>query len=151
MQIPASGLVKDYMDQGVRFYQLSILSASLALAEGLYALSLPQSYTSIQEPDVRAFQQEPKTASKYQDEYILPDALAHEEILSVAADGVSQGCALFLPVSPGQDQRTLRWEWLFEFLYSPVVSKISGEEAIEIIKATLETNKSKETPNIQTL
>ena len=154
----APGSVVNSMDQGTRFYQLNLLSANLALNEGLYAIS-PQVLANLQEPDVRAFRKEPEKPSKCEDGFIVQDALAHEVYLSMENDRTSRDYSLSSLKLPKKDLRTINWEWLIKLLHSPVAgfenshqaSIRSKGEAVEIIIATLERDELEETPSIQTL
>ncbi|KAL9104673.1 MAG: hypothetical protein Q9163_000416 [Psora crenata] len=160
---PASGIAQMYMNNGVKFFQLSVLYNDLSVSEGLYTRLPGGTQIDLHEPNVKIHARETRTPLRIQDLFITPNGIAHEESLRMmylnSSDATSpQG----LLTSSAEDMRTMNFTWLVDNisaiksgLSNPQVQpgKITGqfERALEIIEENINARISSETAGVESL
>ncbi|KAL9129087.1 MAG: hypothetical protein Q9217_002359 [Psora testacea] len=160
---PASGLAQQYMDHGVKFYQLSVLYGDLSVSEGLYVHSLRGREMEIAEPTRKTRPKVVKTPLQLQDDFILPNGIAHEELLSsIDVNLPMQLSTQDLAVPNAGSLRTIDLKWLAESISEIRTGLTTKQERRELIArpfertaeniiGTVEDIKASERPSTETL
>ena len=136
---PASDLAQRYSEKGVIFFQLSTLYNDLSVSESLYVRSPLEAGFEIDEPNVRTRLEVSKTPLQLQDDFIVPDGIAHEECFSTK--GFETGwreSPQELTGSNAEDLRTINLEWLVERMRSGLATnQEQPEQIIETFESVL--------------
>ena len=127
---PPSRLGQQYLDCGIKFYQLSVLFQDLSLSEHLYAEAAAGLDFEIRSPDSRIRKQLPKTPKVILDDFVVPDGFEDvdsEERLSEMS--MEQSPEEKLPSTHrlcDQEARSTSLKWLERKLHVT----LSGSDAI---------------------
>ena len=160
---PSSGLAQRYMDNGVKFFHLSILHNDLSVSESLYVRLPPTTNIEMRVPNVKTRSEAPKTPLRVLDDFIVPDGVAYEDcLITKNADRPSDRSIERVSVSDAADLRTLPLEWLMDYISAmetrwktgqeqPEPISVSFVKALEIIEVSIKEKRLSEKPGIESL
>lgn len=162
-----AGLVNQYRESGVRFYQLTILYNDQSLRECLYASQLTSDSTQLQLPRTRKLAETLKTPKKLIEHgFILPDRLSLEDYEDLILPPMSREHKTRKTIAEtlhsDEDPWTLNFEWLERKIsdLSPLssasqVSKYKSgiplDDCLELIRSSIVEKVTDRTSGIQTL
>lgn len=161
------GLGNQYRENGVRFYQLTILYSDFSLRECLYACQLTSDFTQIQPPRTRELAETRKSSAKATEHgFIVPNRLPAEDYEDLMLPRLSQehkkGMTNAETLGSDEDPWALNFEWLERKIsrLSPGCSAAQAskhklgtpfEECLELIRSAITEKVADYAPGIQTL
>ena len=144
-----SGPGKIFHENGVAFYQLSLLTNDLALSECLYAEVHDRFKAELCPPNTVRHSHIAKTPSKSFDEFIVPDGYIDRESEASpddrAADEVSDAENRASLVVPNEDPRTISFEWLENEIHDTLNNAfptVAFDEGLELLRNAIEDKMS---------
>ena len=144
-----SGPGKIFHENGVAFYQLSLLSNDLALFECLYAEVHNHFKAELCPPNTVRHSHIAKTPSKIFDKFIVPDGYIDREYEALpddrAADEVSETQNRASLVVLNEDPHTISFEWLeneIQDTISNAFATVAFDEGLELLRSAIEDRMS---------
>lgn len=144
-----SGVGKIFYENGVAFYQLSLLTNDLALSECLYAEVHNNLKAELCPPNTVRHSTIAKTPSKTFDQFIVPDGYIDREYEASpddrAADEVSETENRASLVVPNEDQYTISFEWLENEVHDTLNNAfptVAFDEGLELLRNAIEDRMS---------
>ena len=144
-----SGPGKIFHENGVAFYQLSLLTNDLALSEGLYAEVHNKFKAELCPPNTVRHSHIAKTPSKSFDKFIVPDGYIDREYEALlddrAADEVPEAENRANLVVPNQDPHTISFEWLENEIHDTLNNTfpiLGFDEGLELLRNAIEDKMS---------
>ena len=144
-----SGPGKIFHENGVAFYQLSLLTNDLALSECLYAEVHNNFKAELCPPNTVRHSHIAKTPSKTFDQFIVPDGYIDREYEASpderAADEVSETENRASLVVPNEDPHTISFEWLENEIHDTLNNAfptVAFDEGLELLRNAIEDKMS---------
>ena len=144
-----SGLGKIFHENGVAFYQLSLLTNDLALSECLYAEVHNNFKAELCPPNTIRHSHIAKTPAKSFDEFIVPDGYIDREYEDSpddrADEEVSEAENQASLVVPNEDPHTISFEWLDNEIHDTsnnAFPTVVFDESLELLRNAIEDKMS---------